>query len=53
VFTYESVFPSASADWHWPRPRPGAVRTPALLADFQSRLQAQGVELSWPDVTGY
>jgi FAD dependent oxidoreductase len=33
---------------------PRAVRnTPALLAEFQSRLTAQGVELSWPDVTGY
>jgi hypothetical protein len=33
---------------------PRAVRnTPALLAEFQSRLIAQGVELSWPDVTGY
>ncbi|WP_433162797.1 FAD-dependent oxidoreductase [Kribbella sp. CA-247076] len=34
--------------------RPRAVRnTPALLGDFQSRLVAQGVELTWPDVTGY
>jgi hypothetical protein len=33
---------------------PRAVRnTPALLSDFQARLVAQGVELSWPDVTGY
>jgi hypothetical protein len=33
---------------------PRAVRnSPALLSDFQARLVAQGVELSWPDVTGY
>ena len=33
---------------------PRAVRhTPALLADFQDRLTADGVELRWPDVTGY
>jgi hypothetical protein len=33
---------------------PRAVRaTPALLSDFQARLVAQGVELSWPDVAGY
>ncbi|WP_432942686.1 FAD-dependent oxidoreductase [Kribbella sp. CA-253562] len=33
---------------------PRAVRaTPALLSDFQARLVAQGVELSWPDVSGY
>ena len=31
------------------RDRPRAVRhTPALLADFQKRLVAQGVELRWP-----
>lgn len=33
---------------------PRAVRnSPALLSDFQARLVAQGVELSWPDVAGY
>jgi FAD-dependent oxidoreductase family protein len=33
---------------------PRAVRhTPALLADFQERLTSDGVELSWPDVSGY
>ncbi|MEV8506431.1 FAD-dependent oxidoreductase [Actinoplanes sp. NPDC051475] len=33
---------------------PRAVRhTPALLADFQDRLTADGVELRWPDVGGY
>ncbi|MED7929442.1 FAD-dependent oxidoreductase [Nonomuraea sp. LP-02] len=33
---------------------PHAVRQdPALLAAFQDRLEAQGVELHWPDVTGY
>ncbi|WP_328990692.1 FAD-dependent oxidoreductase [Kribbella sp. NBC_01245] len=33
---------------------PRAVRnSPALLVEFQSRLSDQGVELSWPDVTGY
>jgi hypothetical protein len=33
---------------------PRAVRnTPALLADFQVRLAADGVELRWPDITGY
>ncbi|MGW3627014.1 FAD-dependent oxidoreductase [Streptomyces sp. NPDC000880] len=33
---------------------PHAVRNDAnLLADFQSRLTAQGVELRWPDVAGY
>ena len=33
---------------------PRAVRnTPALLSEFQSRLVADGVELGWPDVTGY
>ncbi|MEV6631186.1 FAD-dependent oxidoreductase [Actinoplanes sp. NPDC051470] len=33
---------------------PRAVRnTPALLADFQERLTAEGVELRWPDVSGY
>lgn len=33
---------------------PRAVRnSPALLSDFQGRLSVQGVELSWPDVTGY
>jgi hypothetical protein len=33
---------------------PRAVRnTPALLADFQQRLTADGVELRWPDISGY
>jgi hypothetical protein len=33
---------------------PRAVRnTPALLADFQQRLAADGVELRWPDISGY
>jgi len=33
---------------------PRAVRnTPALLSDFQARLVAQGVELSWPAIAGY
>jgi hypothetical protein len=33
---------------------PRAVRNdPDLLADFQQRLAADGVELRWPDVTGY
>ncbi len=33
---------------------PRAVRNdPDLLADFQRRLTAEGVELRWPDVTGY
>ncbi|GAB2554234.1 FAD-dependent oxidoreductase [Kribbella endophytica] len=33
---------------------PRAVRaTPALLSDFQARLVAQGVELSWPAISGY
>jgi hypothetical protein len=33
---------------------PRAVRnTPALLADFQERLTADGVELRWPDISGY
>jgi hypothetical protein len=33
---------------------PRAVRnTPALLADFQDRLAADGVELRWPDISGY
>ncbi len=33
---------------------PRAVRnTPALLGDFQSQLVAQGIELGWPEVTGY
>ncbi|WP_433379200.1 FAD-dependent oxidoreductase [Actinoplanes sp. CA-142083] len=33
---------------------PRAVRnTPALLADFQERLVSDGVELRWPDVSGY
>jgi hypothetical protein len=33
---------------------PRTVRnTPALLAQFQSLLTADGVELHWPDVTGY
>ncbi len=33
---------------------PRAVRnTPALLDDFQSQLLAQGIELGWPEVTGY
>ncbi|MFI5690700.1 FAD-dependent oxidoreductase [Kribbella sp. NPDC051586] len=33
---------------------PRAVRnTPALLAEYQSRLVAEGVELSWPEVSGY
>jgi len=27
--------------------------TPALLADFQQRLTADGVELRWPDISGY
>ncbi|NUR86516.1 MAG: FAD-dependent oxidoreductase [Nonomuraea sp.] len=34
--------------------RPHAVREkPDLLADFQRRLTDDGVELRWPDVTGY
>lgn len=33
---------------------PRAVRnTPASLSTFQSTLVAQGIELSWPDITGY
>lgn len=33
---------------------PRAVRAdPARLADFQSRLTSDGVELAWPDVTAY
>jgi hypothetical protein len=33
---------------------PRAVRNdPDLLAGFQQRLAADGVELRWPDVTGY
>lgn len=33
---------------------PRAVRNnPDLLADFQQRLTVDGVELRWPDVTGY
>jgi hypothetical protein len=33
---------------------PRAVRnSPALLADFQNRLAADGVELRWPDISGY
>jgi hypothetical protein len=33
---------------------PRAVRnTPALLADFRQRLTADGVELRWPDISGY
>ncbi|BCY05976.1 FAD-dependent oxidoreductase [Actinoplanes sp. L3-i22] len=33
---------------------PRAVRnSPALLADFQTRLAADGVELHWPDISGY
>jgi hypothetical protein len=33
---------------------PRAVRdTPGLLADFQDRLTAAGVELRWPEVAGY
>jgi hypothetical protein len=33
---------------------PRAVRnTPALLQEFQSLLTDTGVELHWPDVTGY
>nr|WP_055507815.1 FAD-dependent oxidoreductase [Nonomuraea pusilla] len=33
---------------------PHAVRNhPGLLADFQARLEEQGVELHWPDVSGY
>ncbi|GAA1519594.1 FAD-dependent oxidoreductase [Dactylosporangium maewongense] len=33
---------------------PRAVREdPSRLADFQSRLTADGVELAWPDVTAY
>jgi hypothetical protein len=33
---------------------PRAVRnTPGLLADFQARLVRDGVELRWPDVSGY
>ncbi|MFC0529739.1 FAD-dependent oxidoreductase [Phytohabitans kaempferiae] len=36
------------------RSTPSAVRdTPGLLADFQNRLTAEGVELRWPDVSGY
>ncbi|WP_327009356.1 FAD-dependent oxidoreductase [Dactylosporangium sp. NBC_01737] len=36
------------------RTTPRAVRDdPARLAAFQSRLTAGGVELAWPDVTGY
>ncbi|MDX3660325.1 FAD-dependent oxidoreductase [Streptomyces sp. ID05-26A] len=36
------------------RVTPRAVRnTPALLADFQHRLERDGVELRWPDVSGY
>jgi hypothetical protein len=27
--------------------------TPGLLADFQHRLERDGVELRWPDVSGY
>jgi hypothetical protein len=35
---------------HAQRVRPHAVRdTPALLADYQQRLIAQGVELRWPE----
>ena len=34
--------------------RPRAVRhRPDLLADFQERLTTDGVELRWPDVSGY
>jgi hypothetical protein len=33
---------------------PRAVRnTPTLLAEFQNHLSADGVELRWPDVSGY
>lgn len=33
---------------------PRAVRNdPGLLADFQNRLAADGVELRWPDIAGY
>ncbi|MEU4242561.1 FAD-dependent oxidoreductase [Actinoplanes sp. NPDC026619] len=33
---------------------PRAVRSnPALLADFQQRLTTDGVELRWPDISGY
>ena len=33
---------------------PRAVRNdPALLADFQRRLAAAGVELRWPEIVGY
>jgi len=33
---------------------PRVVRnTPGLLADFQARLERDGVELRWPDVSGY
>ncbi|MFF8845156.1 FAD-dependent oxidoreductase [Streptomyces sp. NPDC015127] len=33
---------------------PRAVRNcPGLLADFQSRLSRDGVELSWPDISAY
>jgi FAD dependent oxidoreductase len=33
---------------------PRAVRnTPSLLADFQSQLHRDGVELRWPEVSGY
>ena len=33
---------------------PRAVRNnPALLAEFQDRLVAQGIELAWPAVAGY
>ncbi|MDQ7905276.1 FAD-dependent oxidoreductase [Phytohabitans sp. ZYX-F-186] len=36
------------------RTTPAAVHdTPGLLADFQNRLTAEGVELRWPDVSGY
>ena len=36
------------------RVTPRAVRdTPGLLAEFQHRLEQDGVELRWPDISGY
>jgi hypothetical protein len=33
---------------------PRAVRAdPGRLADFQALLTTQGVELTWPEITGY
>ncbi|NUR91920.1 MAG: FAD-dependent oxidoreductase, partial [Nonomuraea sp.] len=33
---------------------PRAVRNdPDLLACFQERLEAQGIELHWPEISGY